>query len=224
MLSDTSTILRKEIKYIIPFDKLNIFYHWLNSKKNILPIHETRLVHSIYFDDIYFKAATDNLSGIENREKFRIRWYGEHQDAKVNFEVKKKIYLHTAKLTFNTNFLYSTIDIYNFLSLNSPLTSLLKEKMLKLIGKNYLTPTLQTTYLRSYYSFSDIRLTFDKSLSYKSFQTNDVKKDTDCILEVKFHDKDQENVRDLLDNFEFVISRHSKYLKGLYYFDVINYL
>ena len=58
----------------------------------------------------------------------------------------------------------------------------------------------------------------------KSFQTNDVKKDTDCILEVKFNDKGQENVCDLLDNFEFVISRHSKYLKRLYYFDVINYL
>jgi hypothetical protein len=111
-----------------------------------------------------------------------------------------------------------------FLSLDSPLTSLLKEKMIKLIGKNYLTPTLQTTYLRSYYSFLDIRLTFDKSLSYKSFQTNDVKKDTDCILEVKFNDKGQENVCDLLDNFEFVISRHSKYLKRLYYFDIINFL
>jgi len=90
--------------------------------------------------------------------------------------------------------------------------------------KNYLTPILQSTYLRSYYSFSDIRQTFDKSLSYKSLQTNDVKKDTDCILEVKFNDKDQKNVSDLLDNFEFVTSRNSKYLKGLYYFDVIDYL
>ena len=48
-------------------------------------------------------------------------------------------------------------------------------------------------------------------------------KDTHSVFEIKFEDKDIEKIKYLTRNLDFIISRHSKYLKGLYNFNIIDY-
>jgi len=40
-------------------------------------IHPDRQVNNIYFDTIDLTTYKDNVIGIADRKKFRVRWYGE---------------------------------------------------------------------------------------------------------------------------------------------------
>ena len=53
--------------------------------------HPPRTVNSIYYDDINLSNVTQNLDGVSNRVKYRVRWYGKNEHLnKPNFEIKKK--------------------------------------------------------------------------------------------------------------------------------------
>ena len=223
MSIDLNIISRKELKFVISDHDLLKFNRWLFSKKKIIPIFETRKINSIYYDEINLQSAIDNLSGIEERKKYRIRWYGDNDISKINFELKQKINQYSKKITLKTDFLLSEINIQNFFNLNSPFVNRYKELIIKLIKSKYLEPTLDISYSRSYYIYNDIRLTFDKNIKYKLLKTNEIREDMSNILEIKFHEKKIDLVKNLLNDFDFEISRNSKYLKGLYYFDIIDY-
>ena len=68
-----------------------------------------------------------------------------------------------------------------------------------------------------------VRLTLDNDLNYRFLKTNEIMKDTHSVFEIKFEDKDIEKIKYLTRNLDFIISRHSKYLKGLYNFNIIDY-
>jgi len=223
MKNKIDLISRRELKFTIDKNSLPKFYSWLFNQKNILPIYQPRKINSIYFDDIFFKSATDNLSGVEKRKKYRIRWYGNKANTPINFELKQKINQYTKKFILKTNFLFSEIKVDNFLSLNSPIANKYKESIIKLVGANYLEPVIETSYLRNYYMCDGVRLTFDNDLNYRFLKTNEIIKDTHSVFEIKFEDKDIEKIKYLTRNLDFIISRHSKYLKGLYNFNIIDY-
>lgn len=48
-----------------------------------------RDINSIYFDK-HFRSLIENVEGISNREKLRLRWYGNHYEIN-SFYVEKKI-------------------------------------------------------------------------------------------------------------------------------------
>ena len=85
--------MRFEIK--IPVEKkFNLYFdHWKDFKKNIYRSYKDRFINSIYYDDENFTTAQDNLSGISNRRKYRIRWY-DFEFKNFSYEIKiKKIIL-----------------------------------------------------------------------------------------------------------------------------------
>ena len=60
--------------------------------------YTNRQVNSIYFDDAHYSSILENLDGVSQKEKFRVRWYGNKinlNDAQL--EVKKKIGFETTK-------------------------------------------------------------------------------------------------------------------------------
>lgn len=105
--------MRSEIK--IPINNKFDFYfdNWINFKSKIQKEYNDRLVNSIYYDSENFDTAKDNLAGISNRHKYRIRWYNEYQN-KFNYEIKikknnlgKKLILKSDNHLSNINFLFS---------------------------------------------------------------------------------------------------------------------
>ena len=68
--------MRSEIK--IPLnEKFNSYFNqWKDYENKVLKVYDDRLINSIYYDDENYCTAQDNLAGITNRRKYRIRWYG----------------------------------------------------------------------------------------------------------------------------------------------------
>ena len=40
--------------------------------------YQNRKVNSIYFDDLNYSSIKQNLDGVSDKKKYRIRWYGDY--------------------------------------------------------------------------------------------------------------------------------------------------
>ena len=89
--------MRNEIK--IPVNKdFNLYFdHWKDFQNKISRTYKDRLINSIYYDDENFTTAQNNLSGISNRRKYRIRWYYHkyEKNTEIQFDLN---YIHVYQL------------------------------------------------------------------------------------------------------------------------------
>ena len=84
-----SNLHRYEIKFVLNDIQLSDVDSWIASSTNMFPKFDPRIVNSLYMDDIDFSSVKDNLSGISNRKKYRLRWYGLIPEAfNPVFEIK----------------------------------------------------------------------------------------------------------------------------------------
>ena len=70
-----SSDYRYEIKFVLDNSRLADAMQWLYNNTTANKSYENRVVNSIYFDDVGFSSVRDNLSGITQRNKLRLRWY-----------------------------------------------------------------------------------------------------------------------------------------------------
>ena len=82
--------MRHEIKFVFNTNELSIFESWLTSNTRFKERYKSRIVNSIYFDDLNNSSANDNLAGIGFSEKYRLRWYDQNLTETGRFELKKK--------------------------------------------------------------------------------------------------------------------------------------
>ena len=86
-----STDFRYEVKFQINERNYSFIQSWLYGNVNFSRIHPNRTVNSLYFDDLEHSAVKDNLSGISNRSKYRLRWYGGTTNDVKNVIFEEKI-------------------------------------------------------------------------------------------------------------------------------------
>ena len=67
---------RYERKFIIEQSRLNDLLSSLYSSSYNEKYSERR-INNIYYDDYNFSAVSENLDGLSERKKYRVRWYGE---------------------------------------------------------------------------------------------------------------------------------------------------
>tara|TARA_B100000242_G_C42901996_1_gene418337 strand:- start:140 stop:796 length:657 start_codon:yes stop_codon:yes gene_type:complete len=209
--------MRYEVKIPLSFDNLNIFEKWLLNQKNINKIYKPRIISSIYYDDINLGFANDNLIGISNRIKIRLRSYNLSENFNYEFKIKKnkigtKIIIPSKK---NIN----EIDLKKILSVSNKEiidNSFAKEINSILINKKLL-PIIKVTYKRKYYSFKNsVRITFDYPSTYFNYSNmNGINHDHINVLEIKFHPDDYYFAQNLIHNSPFIPKRFSKYLRAL---------
>ena len=70
--------MRYELKYSIAENQIYKIDKWLNSISNLRSAYKQRKVSSIYFDDNMYSSAQDNIDGISERKKYRLRWYNKN--------------------------------------------------------------------------------------------------------------------------------------------------
>ena len=58
-------------------------------KKGFTEIYNPRKINNIYLDNWTLSSVVDNIEGISERKKHRIRWYGEPFDKSEKFYEKK---------------------------------------------------------------------------------------------------------------------------------------
>ena len=84
---------RHEYKFILTYSE----YIMLRQRLGVLMTHDRNVdesgeykIKSLYFDNLYDKALFEKINGVDNREKFRIRYYNDDFSF-INLEKKSKI-------------------------------------------------------------------------------------------------------------------------------------
>ena len=181
-----------------------------------------RLINNIYLDTFNNTSYFDNINGLRDRKKVRIRWYGDLfgiiEKPILEFKMKKgllgfKASYPLSEFTFNKDFEKKTIkNLVNF----SDLKDIIKLEL------DTLEPTMVNRYKRKYFQSADkrIRITidtemtyYDVNMHYNSFLHNLIDQ-TGVIVEIKYNASDDGFVKSLLRSIPFRVSRSSKYING----------
>lgn len=156
---------RHELKYICSRAELEII------KSRIMHIARSDshvsedggyLIRSIYFDDYYNNSFYGNESGIDSREKWRIRSYNRDR-TRINLECKMKehemVHKESCELSFEQYLKITSGDKLDINGDNSPLLN----RFLLLRETKLLRPVIIVQYKRFPYVYKagNVRITFD---------------------------------------------------------------
>lgn len=186
-------------------------------------VYHKRQVNNIYFDTEGYNNYFDNVLGVSDRKKIRIRWYGDTfgQIKKPVLEVKIKKGFVGDKWSYKLKpfTLDNTCNNQYFQKIfkDSDLPLPILESVKTVI------PTLLNSYQRKYFLSADgrFRITLDYDLLYhridKTFQNLDVKPEPDdnTIVELKYGLNDDDIANRISTEFPFRLNKNSKYVNGV---------
>lgn len=179
------------------------------------------LIRSIYFDDFRDTALVEKISGINHREKFRIRYYNGDTSL-IRLEKKMKNNGLTAKFSIPLSMdecLKILKGDIEWLKLSK--APLLNELYVKMNSGLYRPKTI-VDYTREAYTYSagNVRVTFDKSIKSGLFSTRlfdeslpviETLNPQQIILEVKYDEYLPDVVADIIQTGERRAAAVSKY-------------
>ena len=217
MIKNSDLLKRYERKWVFNYIDYNQLFILLHRSSFLFTNQfSDRQVNSIYFDDQYYNSMLQNINGISEKKKYRLRWYGDFQSIiHPVFEVKKKNGFEVIKENFNL----PEINNYNLFN-NNDLNKIELFINNYFNFKNKLFPILTTHYLRSYLISSNklVRATVDRDLKslnlYQNRNSNIIKEYTDIILELKYDLNLDNYVRDNLGNISVRLSKNSKFINS----------
>lgn len=183
------------------------------------------LVHSLYFDDHVNTSLATTNSGLSNRFKWRIRYYGNDLNYIVLEKKEKKesrCHKKSCKLTIDEYYKIVDGDILDLVY--DTQKSLIKELAVDMLTKNY-KPNIIIDYERIAYvePITNVRITFDMKISasyeldkfidgdYLNFY---VMPSGMNLLEVKFDEILPSHIRRIVESYGFKQTSFSKYLYG----------
>jgi SPX domain protein involved in polyphosphate accumulation len=211
---------RYEIKFVLDNARFSDAMQWLYNETTANKTYDNRRVNSIYFDDVGFSSVRDNLAGISQRNKFRLRWYGEQEHTLPIFEVKAKNSRLGRKSTYPINSIKNSLKELSIDNITSKCIKDLLEH--NIVFDEYLVPTLQVNYEREYYETHDgIRITIDQDIQFSDTQLHTTLDENNSfsypfkVMEIKFKPSMKETVAKLIQPLHITPKRHSKYLIGL---------
>ncbi len=211
---------RYEIKFVLDNARLSDAMQWLYNSTTANKIYNNRRVNSIYFDDVGFSSVRDNLSGISERNKLRLRWYGRQENSLPFFEVKTK----NGRLGYKTSYPIKSIENNLMkLSIDKITSKCIKDLAThNIVFDEHLVSTLQVNYEREYYeTHNGFSITIDHDIQFSDTQLHTTLNENNAfsypfkVMEIKFEPNMKEAVSELIRPLHITPKRHSKYLIGL---------
>lgn len=186
-------------------------------------VYYQRQVNNIYFDTADYIDYFDNVLGVSDRKKIRIRWYGdtlgEIKNPVLEIKIKKglvgdKWSYKLKPFVLDNKFTSRSIQKI-FKESNLPLPILESTKLV--------TPTLLNSYSRKYYLSANnkFRITVDFNLLYykidKQFNNFNFAaiRDENKIIELKYPIDDDKTAQQITTQFPFRLNKNSKYVNGV---------
>jgi len=213
---------RYEHKYILRYDQ----YLQLKKKISQLLSVDSNVnsagyykVNTLYFDDMYFSAASDKLFGESLHKKFRIRYYDENKKYKLERKIK------VGDLCIKDNYQLN-LDQYDLITngkfiLNNYKDNSIYGEFLKHAKLRMLKPQLLITYDREAFSDTNnqLRITFDQNiftstLNNYSMARRRVLSKNEVILEIKYTHYLPKEIQTILNMFSPQKISYSKYAKA----------
>jgi len=215
---------RFERKFIIPERLTHSIEEVVKSNSALMrKIFFPRFINNIYFDNSRFQVFFENIDGVSERMKMRIRWYGNLK-GKINkpvLEFKQKHGLTGSKTSIALPS-FDLKDIYRpgFLS------SLFQKSNLDMRKKDLmlsLKPSVINRYQRKYFLSFDqkFRLTLDNHLKYypvsspEQLSSRGLKDSLSMIMELKYSPIYQLESNNITQEFPFRVIKNSKYVRGI---------
>lgn len=206
---------RFKLDAVIQFVKQNTFL--------FREVFHERQVNNIYFDTESYNDYFDNVLGVSDRKKIRIRWYGttfgEIKKPVLEIKIKKglvgdKWSYKLKPFTLDSTFTNKTIQAI-FKDSDLPLPILESTKVV--------FPTLLNSYSRRYFLSADnrFRITVDFNLLYhkidKRFNNFNFAPnyDENKIVELKYSLADDKDANTISTQFPFRLNKNSKYVNGV---------
>jgi SPX domain protein involved in polyphosphate accumulation len=217
--------MRKEKKYTFPLKSLSfIREEVLNSCLIFKKKYSDRYVNSLYLDSPNYDNYHENLAGLSERSKVRIRWYTNNLNLQhpknLNIEIKTRKNQYGGKILKPISLIN---EPYNYAKLNTFLREKLDPEILPFLD-HLAEASLLVRYKREYFEdpYGDIRLTIDSDISYCKpefenifrFDKSESHKMNYGVLELKYPKLTQENTVGI-DISNITQGRHSKYVVGM---------
>lgn len=216
--------LRFEVKIPIPAVQVQKVLLWLKRHPLLFSQqYDPRSVNSLYLDSCSLARYEENLNGISERKKVRLRWYGDTADASTaKLEFKLRHSGKGKKIIFNAPLDLST---ENFSWKNALYNSYqqLPNKGRIYLG-NGIMPILICRYQRKYF-ISDcqkIRATIDSNIEVFDQRYSDrlnIAKPQPLghyyLLELKADEAFEKELSELISTCPLRPSRHSKYVNSI---------
>ena len=202
---------RYEIKYLINSSQAEILKYRLSllMDKDNNAIDGYYFIRSLYFDDVNNTAYYEKIDGLEEREKYRIRFYN-YDHSYIILELKgKKNNLTYKRQNRITEEDYNNIINQNYDKINIEGRKVLEDFITK-SKRNNLIPSIIVDYSRQpfIYPVEDVRITFDEDISSGRFDYDLFSKEllpyrvlepNEIILEVKFNTFLPKTIKKVLD-------------------------
>jgi len=190
-------------------------------------IYNQRKINNIYFDDHKYTFYHQNVSGTGDRKKIRLRWYHNNFDTVIDPTLETKIKYGEVgdKVSVKMKNFKTSISelkeegIISELMMNSSISSNveIREKL------SLLKPALFNSYERKYYlSFcKNFRITLDFNQEffdpdYSKYElSREFINQREIVLELKYNLENDRVARRLTQEFNFRVSKNSKYVNGI---------
>ena len=188
---------RKEKKFKVSFSGAQDFKDLL-IQKGMSKLYNSRSINSIYYDNLELGMFYDSEESILPRKKVRVRWYNE--DKKFTLEKKISSIEGRFKVVKELTNISSQSDLFHDQHFDRQYGNLI--------------PSLKVSYMRSYFTYASLRITFDNNITYQSCNYGLTRyfKDPECVVEIKIPSVCPD---DYIEKYiPHVTSRFSKYSRG----------
>lgn len=215
---------RYELKLVTPETGLSVVRSWIRlHPEGFRTAFPPRRVNSIYLDTPGYRNLSENLAGVPDRQKLRLRWYGEVNDVVENPMLEMKIkeanmgHKKQEKLDHSLDLGRTWSEIL------AGVKTAVSPSFLPIL-KQHNQPTIINSYQREYYVTPDgeVRLTldfdqcvFDQRLSMMPNVKRPLPIEKELVIELKAPPEQTERLTDIMGRFPLLRSRNSKYVKGM---------
>lgn len=186
----------------------------------------TYFIRSLYFDNLYDKALREKIDGVNNREKFRIRFYNM-DDSVINLEKKSKLNGLCNKISTSLTKEETLAIINGDIEFLKESKDALGVEFYGKIKQDLIRPKTIVDYLREPYILDtgNVRVTFDSKIRtgiyHKDIFSNElpmmVAGNDEIILEVKYDNFLPELITMMLQVSERRNEAFSKYASARMY-------
>ena len=220
-----SEVWRHEWKYLIDETTIIHLKQCLSAFMNADKHHTSSrgyTIRSLYFDTIFDTFMDDNEAGIDQRNKYRIRYYGQDQ-THLHLEIKRKSHGLCHKISHGlTKQQYDDLIHDHFMAFYDKTIDTTLQHMIMDHQRYHLLPKVIVEYDRYalVYPSGNVRITFDQNIRKVDRPSlffdpiipwTMVEPNGMHILEVKYDDLLPSLIKTMLDDFKLTQIAHSKY-------------